>query len=251
VALRATASLIHTESARIQTGFQHERYDNFPSVSNYFDPNTMLATLPNVQSPAGGYSVRFAGQLPSQIQEGMDGATNDGIVNQINNMEDMQDLQAVMVNASAEFSRVGNFNMVTKSGTNAIHGVLSYYQENSALNARNFFAEEKTRTLLHTFGGSISGPILKDKTFFYSSYQGMRVPRNSFTLSTVPTTKMREGDFSQLLALPEPLIIKDPLTGLPFPGNQIPSTRLTPTSIKVRDQYIPSPNQGGQDGSNR
>jgi Carboxypeptidase regulatory-like domain/TonB dependent receptor-like, beta-barrel len=251
VSVRADAAVIHTESARIQTGFQHERYDNFPSVSNYFDPNTMLATLPNVQSPAGGYSVRFAGQLPSQIQEGMDGATNDGIVNQINNMEDMQDLQAVMVNASAEFSRVGNFNMVTKSGTNAIHGLLSYYQENSALNARNFFAEEKTRTLLHTFGGSIGGPIRKDKTFFYSSYQGMRVPSNSFTLSTVPTLKMREGDFSQLLTLPEPLIIKDPLTGLPFPGNQIPSNRLNPTSIKVRDQYIPSPNQGGPDALNR
>src|SRR5262249_485344 len=155
------------------------------------------------------------------------------------------------VNASAEFSRVGNFNMVTKSGTNAIHGQLSYYQENSALNARNFFSPDKTRTLLHTFGGSVTGPIRKDKTFFYSSYQGMRVPSNSFNLSTVPTLKMRNGDFSQLLALPEPLVIKDPVTGLPFAGNQIPSSRLNATSIKVRDKYIPQPNQGGPDALNR
>ena len=186
VSVRADAAVIHTESARIQTGFQHERYDNFPSVSNYFDPNTMLATLPNVQSPAGGYGVRFAGQLPSQIQEGMDGATNDGIVNQINNMEDMQDLQAVMVNASAEFSRVGNFNMVTKSGANAIHGVLSYYQENSALNARNFFAEEKTRTLLHTFGGSIRDPSARTRHSSTPLTRGCACPATPSLLARCP-----------------------------------------------------------------
>ncbi len=176
VTVTADAAVIQTETAKIQTGFQNEKYDNFPLVSQYFDPNGMLATLPNVQSPQGGYGVRFAGQPPSQIQEGMDGATNDGIVNQINNLEDMQELQAVMVNAPAEYSRPGNFNMVTKSGTNLFHGRAEYYQENSALNARDFFEGEKTKTLLHTVGASLSGPIRKDKTFFYTSIIGFRVP---------------------------------------------------------------------------
>jgi hypothetical protein len=87
VEVAANAAVIETESAKIQSGFSNVRYDNYPVVSNYFDPNTMLATLPLVQSPMGGYSVRFAGQDPSQIQEGMDGVTNDGIVNQVNRLQ--------------------------------------------------------------------------------------------------------------------------------------------------------------------
>lgn len=244
VTVTADAAVIQTESAKIQSGFQNDRYDNFPVVSNYFDPNTMLATLPNVQPPQGGYGVRFAGQPPSQIQEGMDGATNDGIVNQINNMEDMQELQAVIVNAPAEYSRPGNFNMVTKSGTNLFHGRAEYYQENSALNARDFFEEQKTRTLLHTIGASVSGPIVKDKTFFYTSYIGFRVPSKSFRLVTVPTTRMRDGDFSQVGA------ISDPLTGDPFVNNVIPASRLSSTSQQVQDRYMPQPNRGGADALN-
>ena len=241
VTVTADAAVIQTETAKIQTGFQNEKYDNFPLVSQYFDPNGMLATLPNVQSPQGGYGVRFAGQPPSQIQEGMDGATNDGIVNQINNLEDMQELQAVMVNAPAEYSRPGNFNMVTKSGTNLFHGRAEYYQENSALNARDFFEDEKTKTLLHTVGASLSGPIRKDKTFFYTSIIGFRVPSKSFRLRTVPTLKMRDGDFSQVGP------VTDPLSGDPFVNDAIPASRLSPTSQTVQDRYMPQPNRGGPD----
>ena len=241
VTVTADAAVIQTETAKIQTGFQNEKYDNFPLVSQYFDPNGMLATLPNVQSPQGGYGVRFAGQPPSQIQEGMDGATNDGIVNQINNLEDMQELQAVMVNAPAEYSRPGNFNMVTKSGTNLFHGRAEYYQENSALNARDFFEDQKTKTLLHTVGASLSGPIRKDKTFFYTSIIGFRVPSKSFRLRTVPTLKMRDGDFSQVGP------VTDPLSGDPFVNDVIPASRMSPTSQTVQDRYMPPPNRGGPD----
>jgi len=247
VKVSANAAVIETESAKIQGGFTNERYDNFPIVGVYFDPNTALATLANVQSPMGGYSVRFAGQQPSQIQEGMDGVVNDGIVNQINNMEDTQELQAVMVNNSAEYSRVGFFNLTTKSGTNELHGRGYYYQDNSALDARNFFSPEKTKTLVHTFGGSASGPIRRDKTFFYGSWNSMRVPSSSFYLRAVPTNAFRSGDFTQLLKLANPVVIKDPLTGLPFPNNVIPSGRLNPVSLKVQDQYLPKANLGGPD----
>lgn len=247
VRVSANAAVIETDSAKIQSGFTHERYDNFPIVGVYFDPNTALATLPNVQSRMGSYDLQFAGQGPAQIEEGMDGIVNNGIVNQINNMEDTQELQAVMVNNTAEYSRVGFFNLITKSGTNQFHGRASYYQENSALNARNFFDPERVKTLVHTFGANASGPIIKNKTFFYGSWSSMRVPSSSFFLRAVPTESFRKGDFSQLLSLGNPVIIKDPATGQPFPNNMIPAERFSAVSLKVQDKYFPKPNLGGPD----
>jgi hypothetical protein len=242
VQVAANAAVIETESAKIQSGFTNVRYDNFPSVSNYFDPNTMLATLPLVQSPMGGYGVRFAGQQPSQIQEGMDGVTNDGIVNQINNLEDAAELQAVMVNSPAEYSRVGNFNMTTKSGANQYHGRAYYFQENSALNARNFYEDQKTKTLIHTFGGQMGGRIIRDKTFFFGSWNAMRLPSKSFFLRSVPTERFRSGDFGQLLP---GRVIRDPLNDTPFPTNTVPSSRFSPVSVKTQDAFFPKPNTGG------
>ncbi|HUQ93667.1 MAG TPA: TonB-dependent receptor [Bryobacteraceae bacterium] len=245
VEVSANAAVIETESAKIQSGFTNIRYDNFPTVSNFFDPNTMLATLPLVQSQMGSYNLTFAGQGPSQIQEGMDGVTNDGIVNQINNMEDTAELQAVIVNSPAEYSRVGNFNLTTKSGSNQFHGRGFYYQENSALNARDFFDQKKTRTLIHTFGGQAGGPIKRDRTFFFASWNAMRLPSKSFYTRTVPTEAFRSGDFSNLLSLANPVMLKDPSTGAAFPGNRIPSNRFSPVSQKVQDTYFPKPNIGG------
>ncbi|MBM3738146.1 MAG: hypothetical protein FJW39_20380 [Acidobacteria bacterium] len=242
IQVSANASVIETEGAKIQRGFTNVRYDNFPLVSNLFDPNTMLATLPLVQSPMGGYGVRFAGQQPSQIQEGMDGVTNDGIVNQINNLEDAAELQAVMVNSPAEYSRVGNFNMTTKSGTNQFHGRAYYFQENSALNARDFFEDQKTKTLIHTFGGQIGGPIVRDKTFFFGSWNAVRWPSKSFFLRSVPTERFRSGDFGQL---PAGRLIRDPLNDAPFPNNTIPAARFSPVTVKTQDAFFPKPNTGG------
>jgi hypothetical protein len=244
VEVAANAAVIETESAKIQSGFSNVRYDNYPVVSNYFDPNTMLATLPLVQSPMGGYSVRFAGQDPSQIQEGMDGVTNDGIVNQINNMEDMAELQAIIVNSPAEYSRVGNFNMSTKSGTNELHGRAYYFQENSALNARDFFDTQKTRTLIHTFGGQAGGKIVRDRTFFFGSWNAMRLPSKSFFLRTVPPEAFRGGDFSALLNLQRPVTVRDPLSGNPFPNNTIPADRISSVASRVQENHFPKPNTG-------
>ena len=91
---------------------------------------------------------------------------------------------------------MGYFDTITKSGTNDYHGEASYYHRNSALAARNFFESEKTKVIYHTFNVSASGPIIKDKTFFYALWNGERVPAHSFYLRNVPTEKMRNGDFS-------------------------------------------------------
>ena len=92
----------------------------------------------------------------------------------------------------------------------------------------------------HQFGGTIGGPIVKDKTFYFFDYQGYRVNQGATYLSTVPSAKMRAGDFSELNR-----VIYDPITHLPFPGNVIPPNRWDPAAKNILDQLIPESNTGG------
>src|SRR5881396_2945196 len=176
---------------------------------------------------------------------GQDGIKEETLNSQTVNMEAVQEVKAVAVNQTAEYARVGFFDTITKSGTNDFHGEASYYHRNSALGARNFFEDQKTKVIYHTFNISASGPIIKDKTFFYALWNGERVPGHSFYLSSVPTEKMRNGDFSELLSLDTPVFIKDPLTGQTFPGNVIPNGRLNSVGLKAQDIFFPRPNRGG------
>ena len=109
------------------------------------------------------------------------------------------------------------------------------------------FEDRKAPVIYHTFNVSGSGPVIKNKTFFYGLLNGERVPGSTFYLRTVPTAPLRTGNFSQLLRLARPVVIQDPLTGQPFPGNIIPSQRLSNVALKVQEEFFPSPNRGGPD----
>jgi hypothetical protein len=149
------------------------------------------------------------------------------------------------VNNSAEFARVGYFNQTSKSGTNKFHGEGDFWHQNSALAARDFFATVKPVAKAHTFIANASGPIRKDRTFFYAAYTAQRWPGGIFYTRNVPTNQMRAGDFSELLTGSRPVIVRDPLNNTPFPGNIIPASRFNSVSAKVQDKYLPPPNQGG------
>jgi len=251
VTVKADAAVIATETTKIQGGFARTTFEDAPLIGDGRNPGQLLSTLPHVQQAGSIYGVQMAGQSGSQIQEGIDGHTSDGAINQVSNIHDMQELVAVPVNNSAEYSRIGYYNMITKSGTNQFHGQARYWMRNSALDARDFFAAQKPQAKSHTMHGEISGPVFKNRTFFYFSYTGQRWPGGSYYLKDVPTARMRAGDFSQLLAQSRPVIVKDPLTGQPFPGNVIPSSRFNAVSTKVQEQYIPAPNLGGPDSLSR
>ena len=187
------------------------------------------------------------GQGGAQVHQGQDGIKEETLNSQTVNMEAVAELKAVYVNNSAEYARVGYFDTITKSGTNEFHGEGSYYHRNSALGARGFFDEEKTKVIYHTFNVSAAGPIIKNKTFFYALWNGERVPGRAHYVSNVPTQQMRNGDFSQLLRLDDPITLIDPLTGNPFPGNVIPQDRLSGVAQKAQDRFFPLPNRGGAD----
>jgi hypothetical protein len=244
ITVRADAAVISTESAKIQGGFSNQRFADAPWFADGRNPQTILSTLPLIQSTGSNYGLQFAGQSTAQVQTGMDGHTNNGAGGQVISVHDIAEVNSVPVNNSAEFARVGYFNMTTKAGTNRFHGRAFYWHQNSAFGARSFFDAVKVKNKVHIMHGALSGPIRRDKTFFYASWTGERFPGSSYYLRDVPTQKMRQGDFSQLLGRSSPITLRDPLAGAPFPGNIIPSNRQNATSLKVQEQYIPAPNLG-------
>jgi outer membrane receptor protein involved in Fe transport len=162
---------------------------------------------------------------------------------------------------SAEFGRTtgGILSVVSRSGTNSYSGTAYEFYRNSAFDAKNFFT--KLRDLprpdfsRHQAGGVGGGPILKDRTFFFAAYEGLRQDVPLTLLSTVPTLAQRGGDFSQTFDAQGRLIaIYDPLSGVrqpngqvvrqQFPGNRIPANRLDPVALNVLKNY-PEPNQAG------
>jgi len=250
VTVSAGAAIITTDSAKLQGVVNIAKHFDNPWVAAEanLDHSLYITTLPLVQQAGGVWGTRISGQPSSQVQMGQDGHTNDNAVNQLNDILDTQEVLVTQVNNSAEFARVGYLNLVSKSGTNQFHGRFAYWHQNSAMGAREFFeGSRKFKTLNHTSSVSMSGPIKKDKTFFYASWNNLKRPGEQFYLRDVPTSRMRQGDFSQLLNLARPTVIRDPTTGNPFPGNIIPSSRLSPLSLKVNEKWLPAPNRGGAD----
>src|SRR2546426_1009166 len=156
------------------------------------------------------------------------------------NPDAIQEFNVQSNNLSAEFGNSASsvVNIVSKSGTNTMHGSLFEFLRNGSLNARNFFAPKHDDLRRNQFGGSLGGPIRKDKLFYFGTYQGTRIRSAAEgQIAFVPTQEQRNGDFSSLSTQ-----LVDPVTGTPFPGNQIPPSRFSPVSKFFLDQWIPLPN---------
>ncbi|MCI0625787.1 MAG: carboxypeptidase-like regulatory domain-containing protein [Acidobacteria bacterium] len=153
---------------------------------------------------------------------------------------------------SAEFGRASgaNINVAIKSGTNNYHGSAFEFLRNDNLDARNFF--DTTGKLpefkQNQFGGTFGGPIIKDKTFFFTSYEGLRIIKGLTIAAIVPTDAQRAGDLSTGRPIFDPLTTRtDPATGRiirdSFPGNTIPANRISPQARKILDLLYPKAQQ--------
>ncbi len=135
---------------------------------------------------------------------------------------------------SPQFGLPGVVNVVIKSGGNSFHGSAYEFLRNDVLDAKNFFDINKPPYRQNQFGGGLGGPILRNKLFFFGSYDGLRI-RQGFTQSyLVPTQAELQGNF----AGEAPII--NPSTGLPYPGNQIPTSDFSPFASKF-NSYVPAP----------
>jgi hypothetical protein len=171
----------------------------------------------------------------------MDGGIHEDpyteVANVLPNPDAVQEFSYQTNNYGAKFAGRGGgvVNIVTRSGTNDFHATLFEYLRNGELNARNFFAPRNDGLKRNQYGLAGGGPVVRNKTFFFGSWQGTQVRSLPSSLTaTVATAAQRRGDFSSFL----PRQIIDPQTNQPFPGNIIPSNRLDPIALKVLE-FIP------------
>ena len=277
VTVTATAPVIEKTTSEISTLIDQKQIENLPLNGRNF---TQLATLvPGVTrgTPGGGASggpngentetfryAEFGGaalsvnglreQFNNYLIEGID--NNESLVNTIAYLpppEAIREFSVITTNAPAEFGRAGGAvqNLVIKSGTNQLDGSLYDFYRPRNLAVKPQFADKKPDFNNKDFGLTAGGPLIRDRTFFFGSYHGLRnsIPGAAGVFVTVPTAKMRNGDFSELLdtsvsGLSRVVQIVDPATGIPFPGNIIPPGLINPVSRAYLNVY-PSPTRAG------
>jgi hypothetical protein len=161
------------------------------------------------------------------------------------NPDAIQEFNVQTTNMSAVYGNAtgGVVNVLTKSGTNQIHGDAFEFLRNYALDARNYFATSPDPLKQNQFGAGLGGPILKNKLFYFGSYQGTRTSTaQNGQVAFVATAAERRGDFSDILPATQ---LVNPITGIPFPNNQIPTESLSPVALYFL-QHVPLPNGPGR-----
>src|SRR5262249_29023930 len=127
-------------------------------------------------------------------------------------------------------------NIITKSGGNSFHGSAYEFLRNDVFDARNFFDAQKPPFHQNQYGISLGGPVIKNRTFFFGSWEGLRIRQGITAGATVPTLAQRQGDLSSFSGT-----ITNPFTGRPFPNNTIQPSLIDPSSSAILS-LIPAPN---------
>ena len=219
---------------------------------NYIDLATLTTgVIRTSEGSNGNVNATFVvngtrGGQNNYLLDGIDNNSNDGGEAALyTNVDAIEEFKVQTSTYSAEFGRSGGavINASLKSGANTVNGSAFYFLRDDSLDARGFFEDpESTKAPFRhqQFGGTLGGPIQKDKTFFFVDYQGTRRTSFDTAIYSVPTAAQRNGDFSG----EGNNVIYDPLTGEPFPGNVIPSNRFDPLARNFVNLY-PNPNQPG------
>ena len=191
--------------------------------------------------PERGSTVQGMGTRDNQTEFQLDGLNSNAAMDEggmaIPNVDAIAEFSVETNSFSAESGRDPvQVMLVTKSGSNAFHGAAWEFLQNDVLNARNTFALTVPKLRRNQYGFAAGGPIIHDRTFFFTSFQGTPIRSDTIYNSTVPSQAMLSGDFS---ALSKPII--DPVTHQRFPGNIIPQDRLS-SAAKYFFPYLLTPN---------
>jgi hypothetical protein len=239
VTVTADATMVNTQSGTLSQVVQQRYLTDLPL--NGRNAATLIRMVPGTVSGVGTTTAGYAntgdtiaisvnGTRGNEVNFRLDGSTHMDNVTNLNatypNPDALQEFSVQTSNYSAQYGNFGGavVNVVTRSGSNTIHGSAFEFVRNGAMNARNFFAAQSDNLKRNQFGGTIGGPIVRDRLFYFGSYQNTIVRNTSFTNTAfVPSQALRDGDFSSVNKA-----IKDPDTGNAFPGNQIPKSRILP-----------------------
>ena len=269
VEVTGSAPMINATDATVGTVIENKQILELPLNGRNFI--NLVSLSPNVSSDyaggaGGGASGRQGGDRSTQNfsiagqRREYNQYTLDGIVNQdvnfntyafLPSIDSVEEFKVQTGVYSAEFGReVAQVNVSTKSGTNAYHGTIFEFIRNDAFDAGPYqFTSVKPQTSpfkWNQYGFTLGGPIQipglfngTNKLFFMSNFEGFRLRNQQEVVFSTPSVAMRNGDFSGAN-----VAIRDPQTGQPFPGNQIPRNRLDPIAIKLLEWY-PEPNIPG------
>ncbi len=245
VTVEASAPLLNTDNSSVGSVVRNSTIANMPLIDRRA---AQLARLNGfVVQNGNGSNFAMAGGRGNNAMWTIDGGNAQNILLGVATLvydppvESLEEFSVEISNYRAELGRSGGgyVQMTTKSGTNQPHGSLYEFLRNDRLDARNFFASSKPVLRYNQFGGSLGGPVRKDRTFFFANYEGLLIRRQQTILANVPTPAEAGGDFSSVAT-----VVRDPLTGTPFAGNLIPATRLDPVGAAITSLY-PQPNVSG------
>ena len=247
VTVTAAPPLVNTTNPEIGFTVQNQDLVSLPLVNR--DPYQLLSLTPGVQHVNQTFSFGYP-EVHAFINGGSDNGVGDvsyyldgGINlntlrntgNQVPNPDAIQEFRVETNNYAAEYGRFGSgvINVITRSGTNSLHGSAFEFFRNDKLNATPWAANSKPPLHRNQFGATLGGPIIKNRTFFFGSYGGLRQTTSQFYNSAVvPTALERQGNFSKSAVIPI-----DPTTNQPFAYNGvqgwIPPNRLDPTALAL------------------
>jgi hypothetical protein len=273
VTVQSAAELLQTDKADVSTELKSEaitsvplnRFRNYQALMNLV-PGTSPMAFGNAETdtPARSLATNVNGQANTVNSTRTDGATNMNIWLPNHNMyiSPAETVDTVNVSTSSFDAEQGNaggaaVTVITKSGTNQFKGSAFEFYNGDGLNARPYYFGSSTKPDMqplkqNNFGGTLGGPIKRDKVFFFGSFEGYNREYSLPTFFNVPDAKLRAGDFSGATNNGGTLqTIYNPFTGdatganrQAFANNQIPASMINPIALKIMNLY-PLPNTGG------
>ena len=266
VVVSADAALIEPTVTNMGKVVQQRELEELPLNGRNFSQLGLLQPgvvplTPGIAEAGGslrnGQAYAVNGQRPESNNFLIDGANNfngiDGGFVLKPPLDAIAEFRILTHSANAEFGGAlgSTTNLITRSGTNRIHGTLWEFLRNDALDANNYFAHTKEPLKQNQFGATTGGPIVRDRTFFFGFYEGFRNRQGETTLTTVPSVNERGGDFS--LLCPEGFTggfcnnptnqLFNVLANAPYPNNQVPQSQFNAISNNLLS-FFPLPNAG-------
>ncbi|MBS1801118.1 MAG: TonB-dependent receptor [Acidobacteria bacterium] len=250
---------VETDDPSVSSSYNTKQIASLPVNTRASSSGTsainIVGTLPGVQADKGSFSLQ--GGLPFQTEVSVDGITvqgannNSPLVNAFPSSEGISELRADGAQNGAEFGQPGEITVITKGGSNTIHGSAFWYHQNAAFNAIPYtlpITPKKPKLVANTFGASFGGPVViphlyngHNRTFIFGDYEGWRYPAQTTVRYVVPTAAMKKGDFSNYISSGF-TGLRNPNTGGSY-GTTLPSTSINAASQKLL-QFFPDPNTG-------
>jgi Carboxypeptidase regulatory-like domain/TonB dependent receptor/TonB-dependent Receptor Plug Domain len=261
ITVQADAPLVETSNATLGIVVDEKKVVELPLNGRNF---TQLGTLlPGVVAPPAALGGASGEATPGGFGAVTSGFSVNGMRNQSNNFlldgatnndtfntgfvlrpppDAIQEFKILTHSYTAEYGRSAGsvVNVVSKSGSNQLHGAAWEFNRDDRLQARNFFApstQPKPKLKQNQFGFTVGGPVMRDRLFGFGYYEGFRNTSGVTQNFVVLSDPQRQGDFATTA-------IRDPLTGLPFPNNQIPAGRIDPAAARLIADFVPRANTG-------